>query len=62
MPTIYFFSKKQEKCHIFSSDNSSFYSREKLQYIAWAYYRNGGMQIAAIARINEGLNGGPKNH
>ena len=41
----------------FSSENPSFYSCEKLQYIAWACYRN-GMQIAAIAGINEGLDGG----
>ena len=41
----------------FSSENSSFYSHEKLQYIACACYRN-GMQVAAIARINEGLDGG----
>ena len=30
------FEQKQEKSHIFSSE--SFYSREKLQYIAWACY------------------------
>ena len=56
MPTIYVLSKRQEKIHIFSSENSSFYSPEKLQYITWVCYRN-GMQIAAIAWINKGLDG-----
>ena len=52
-----FGAKKQEKCHIVSSENSCFYSRGKLQYIAWACYCN-GMQKAAIGRINDGLDWG----
>ena len=50
----YSFEQKTRKMSHFSSENSSFYSREKLQYIAWACYRN-GMQKAAIGWINDGL-------
>ena len=35
------FEQKKEKHHNFSFENDLFYSREKLQYITWACFRNG---------------------
>ena len=34
------FEQNEENYHNFSSENYSFYSREKLLYIAWACFRN----------------------
>ena len=34
------FEQRQENHHNFSSANYLFYSREKLQYITWACFRN----------------------
>ena len=38
-----FEQKKKKKHHNFSSENYRFYSREKLQYITWACFRNVSM-------------------
>ena len=40
MPTIYVCEQKYEKITFLASENYHFYSREILQYIAWACYRN----------------------
>ena len=39
-PTIYVLSKNKRKYLNFLSENYHFYSREKLQYITWACFRN----------------------
>ena len=41
------FEQKYEKHHNFSSENYCFYSREKLQYITWACFRNEYLKFQA---------------
>ena len=43
------FEQKKKKCHIFSSENYHFYSREILQYIAQICLRNAKWHFPILA-------------
>ena len=51
VPTIYVLSKNKKNVTIYSSENYHFYSREILQYIAYAYLRNETGGYMALKKV-----------
>ena len=45
------FEQTLEINHNFSSENDRFYSREKMQYITWACFRNGPEESSGRIRV-----------